>query len=201
MSSHKPSSLIEASLSNYAVLQKSRAYDTTVNAALCDSDFVDLIDHPINSGETKLIANGKSGKNLAATARVACTTLDDEIDAMRRTLPGFGKEYTMALIFLVLDVEGSEEVAINGIQRYAPSKAMVETLWSVRSGTTVPIAKWATKHGLVGTTGSQDMLFNFDTTIREKNHPQNVFYGARKSIPKDIYKTSEVTPAYMYYRV
>ena len=32
-------------------------------------------------------------------------------------------------------------------------------------------------------------------------YPQNVFYGARKSIPKDIYKTSEVTPAYMYYRV
>ena len=76
-----------------------------------------------------------------------------------------------------------------------------ENVWHHRA-----YCKWATNHGLVGTAGLQDMmLYSFDTTIKEEKYSQNIFHGARnvfygatKSIPKNIYKTSEVWPAYMY---
>ena len=59
-----------------------------MNAALCDGDFVDIADNPVNSGQTRLVKEGHAGKAIV-TARVPCTTLDIEIEGMRQTLPGY----------------------------------------------------------------------------------------------------------------
>jgi len=194
---HTNTLLIEASPSNYAILRQSRAYDTTVNAALCESggSFVSINENPVNSGESKLV---DSNEDLTkATAKIPCTTLDDEIEAMRRTLPDSGKEYEMKLVFLVLDVEGNEAMAVKGINKYIPSKAMIE----VKMQKNNPVGGWATSNSLVGTpcgSNGSDTCYNYSS---DKNalFPRNVFYGARKSIPKNTYKTSAVSPAYMYY--
>lgn len=186
---HVNTLLIEASPLNYKTLRKSRAYDTTVNAALCDGGFVDILDHSENSGQSRVVAEGQGA---TATARVPCTTVDDEIEAMRRTLPGDGEEYEMKLVFLVLDVEGHEETAIRGIQKYVPSKAMIE----IKHGNKGPIGEWASKNGLVPRQGRQDLLLNFGP---DGEYPPNLFYGARKTIPTNIFKTSKVAPAYMHY--
>jgi len=186
--------LIEASPLNYKVLRKSRAYDTTVNAALCDGDFANIFDNPVNSGETKITTTEDTATaTTQKTARVPCTTLDDEIDAMRSTLPGGGNDYQMKLVFLVLDVEGHEETAVGGIQKYSPMKAMVETKY----GNEGKIEEWANGHGLLGNRCRDNTCFNYKP--QKVEYPPNVFYGARKRVPKDTYKTSEVVPAYMHY--
>ena len=192
---HTNTLLIEASPTNYAVLKNSRAYDTTVNGALCDGDFVEITDNPVNSGQTRLVKEGHAGK-ATVTARVPCTTLDNEIEAMRQTLPGNGTGYEMKLIFLVLDVEGNEELAIKGIQKYTPSKAMVE----VKSGNRGAVEEWATKSGLVGNICGKhgaDVCYNFNSM--NAAYPKNVFYGARSYHPPDNFRTSKVSSAYMHY--
>jgi hypothetical protein len=46
--------LVEASPSNYRVLEKARRYDHTVNAALCEGDFAKMEESERNSGQSKL---------------------------------------------------------------------------------------------------------------------------------------------------
>ena len=188
---HANTLLIEASPLNYKTLRKARAYDTTVNAALCDGDFVDISDHEANSGQTKLVLDKTD--TLKRTARVPCTKLDDEIEAMRKTLPGGGRDYEMKLVFLVLDVEGNEEMAVRGIQQYPPLKAMVESKFGDRGG----IEKWANNHGLVGADCDDNTCYNYNP--KEIQYPPNVFYGARNKIPKNFPGTRVVSKAYMHY--
>jgi len=188
---HANTLLIEASPSNYNVLRKARAYDTTVNAALCDGDYVNIHDNPTNSGETKIV-NASRG----ATARVPCTTLDDEIEAMRRTMPNNGRDFEMRLVFLVLDVEGNEGPAIKGISKYLPSKAMIETKF-FQKRTANPVKAWAKRNGWVVKPGGSDTYINF--AHQNPTYPRNVFYGARKSVPQNKYMTSLASLAYMYY--
>jgi hypothetical protein len=63
--------LIEASPSNYNVLKQTRKYDLTVNAALCEQDYVELEENQVNSGET-CIFDGKASANKT-TVQVPCT--------------------------------------------------------------------------------------------------------------------------------
>ena len=102
----------------------------------------------------------------------------------------------MKFIFLVLDVEGNEKVAIKGIQKYTPSKAMVE----VKFGNKGVAEEWATKNGLVGDKCGKhgdDVCYNF--TSKNAAYPKNVFYGARSYHPPDNFRTSKVSSAYMHY--
>ena len=208
---HVNTLLIEATPALYEILRKSRSYDTTVHAALCRPSnvgtFVEIAENAANSGENRIIHNTD---NINHTAQVPCTTLDDEIEAMRSMLPGGGVGYEMRLLFLVLDVEGHEGEAIQGVREYIPDKAQIETKYN--RGTTAsgddPVARWVGEHGLVGKecgNGNYDVCFNFDDAVpndpkhQRYNFPPSVFYGARKSIPDHTWKTSIASKAYMHY--
>lgn len=187
--------LVEASPLNYNILKKSRAYDSTVNAALCEDDYANLVDNPMNSGETKTF--DKTHQQKQQTTRVPCTTLDDEIDHMKISLP---LEYEIVLIFLVLDIEGNEPTAIKGMNKYIPKKAMIETKHAGEGPN--PVEEWAKKYNLIGKDCGSDECFNFTpgsfSSDEDYWHPR-VFYGARKSIPTNTYKTSEQSKSYMHY--
>lgn len=187
--------LIEASPLNYNILKKSRAYDSTINAALCEDEYVNLVDNAMNSGETKTFDKTQQ-KKQQDTTRVPCTTLDDEIDHMKKSLP---LEYEIVLIFLVLDIEGNEPNAIKGMNRYIPQKAMIETKYAGRGPN--PVEEWAKRNNLIGKDCGNDKCFNFtqsSMSSHEDWHP-HIFYGARKSIPANNYRTSEQSKAYMHY--
>ena len=51
--------LIEASPPNFNILKRSRSYDTTVNAALCNQEFALIAENTANTGETHIGENGK----------------------------------------------------------------------------------------------------------------------------------------------
>ena len=191
--------LIEASPLNYNILKKSRAYDSSLNAALCEDEYVNLVDNPMNSGETKTFdKTQQQQKQQDTTKRVPCTTLDDEIDHMKKSLP---IDHEIVLIFLVLDIEGNEPTAIKGINKYIPQKAMIETKYAGRGPN--PVEEWAKRNNLIGKDcGSNDKCFNFTPgsfSSDEDYWQPHVFYGARKSIPANNYRTSEQSKAYMHY--
>jgi len=199
---HTNTLLIEASKDNYKTLQKSRAYDTTVFAALCDptkgDGFVELQADAVNSGKNMVVKESNE-----KTVRVPCTTLDDEIEAMKATLPDGGFGYELKFLFLVLDVEGHEVEATQGIQRHVPSKAMIETSPETKTA----VQEWAHQHGLPKGfkcgTSRQDLCFNFEVRteggVNQGHFPPHVFYGARKTIPKQTHQTSEMKQFYMHY--
>jgi hypothetical protein len=59
---------------------------------------------------------------------------------------------------------------------------------------------WAKKHGLEGERCGQDMCFNYHPLLNVKDARMHmVFYGARKSIPKHTWVTSEASKAYYFY--
>ena len=58
--------------------------------------------------------------------KVNCTTVDAEMDKLKAALPEDKKD-KLKLAFLLLDVEGHELVAIQGIHNYSPMKAQIET--------------------------------------------------------------------------
>ena len=108
----------------------------------------------------------------------------------------------LKLIFLVLDVEGHEPVAIKGNKRYKPHKVMME--WkNLGSEDKTLVDDWAKQHGLVvsGNDGRYaDRRWDYDASMLEKpKHLKKLFYGAREKHPAATWKTSEVSEAYMFY--
>jgi FkbM family methyltransferase len=205
--------LIEASPSNYDVLEKSRPYDHTVNAALCEGDYAEMEESERNSGQSKL-QRPSSGKTSSEskTVRVPCTSIDNEMDKFKDKLPSHLKN-KLALVFLVLDVEGFEPIAIKGINRYSPMKAYIE--WTrVKEDDNKSMLKWAAKHNLHGGMCGplkRDMCFNFHPTLffdesgDETPQPppkpwmKDVFYGARLAVPEDTAVTSRASKSYIFY--
>lgn len=186
--------LIEASPKNYNVLKQSRSCDFTVNAALCDGDSVQLLEKAENSGETH-IAPAKS----EGTVTAKCTSIDAELEKLQNMLPAEQQD-KLKLIFLVLDIEGHEAFAINGIQKFIPQKAFMETKILSRPHQR-KVNRWAAQHNLTGRgTGRQNMCYNFHPMISEQpDHLKKLLYGARSAIPESTYQTSEASKAYMFY--
>jgi len=189
--------LIEGSPSNFKTLNQARNYDFTVNAALCDGSFIEMNENPFNSGETRVASPKDSKKNVIQTK---CTSIDKELDKLTALLPKSQRD-KLELIFLVLDVEGHEPIAIQGNMRYRPHKVFMERKHAIESDQ-VKITDWAEHHNLVdtGCAGQADLCYNFHPSIPEKpNHLKSLFYGSRSSPPEDTYKTSVVSKAYMFY--
>lgn len=205
--------LIEASPSNYKVLKKARSYDLTVNAALCEGDYAEMEESDKNSGQSKLHRSGSSTR--VQTVKVPCTTIDQEMDKLKAMLPPH-LQPKLELVFLVLDVEGFEPIAIKGLNEYSPMKAYIE--WTrVSKEDNERMLKWATWHNLQGDFCGpleRDMCFNFHPTLfftqvgvedEEEAKPlvqrwsKDVFYGARFEVPKDTHVTSRASESYMFY--
>jgi FkbM family methyltransferase len=193
--------LIEASPSNYNILKQMRSHDFTVNAALCNGESVELIEHASNSGQTSIVTEGTTVKRKRSqtTVTAKCTSIDAELDKLKTTLPEDQRD-KLVLAFLVLDVEGHEPYAIDGIQKYRPSKVLMETKM-LRESDHEKIKNWARQHNLQGKEyGGNDSSYNFHPRIKEKpKHLESLFYGARSKIPEDTYVTSEASKAYMFY--
>ena len=203
---HMNTLLIEASPTNYKTLSQARKYDFTVNAALCDGDSVQLYENQDNSGESSISetqARGLAGTNEGVVAVTAkCTSIDHELDKLKSTMP-LSQRDKLILLFLVLDVEGHESYAIDGIQKYAPTKAFLE-LKSQTPANQQKIEQWAHQHHLVGNMCSnEDMCYNFHPLIGEdleaQPHLKTLLYGARSKVPVHHFQTSKVSPAYMFY--
>lgn len=187
--------LIEASPSNYNILKQTRSYDFTVNAALCSGESVQLVESAVNSGQTHIASEKEKG-----VVSVKCTSIDAEVDKLRDMLP-VEQQNKLQLIFLVLDIEGHEAIAIDGIQKYSPQKVFVE-MKSKSQPDTEKIGRWAEQHGLTGDycINSQDVCYNFHPVIKDQpDHLKSLLYGARTKIPINTYKTSEASQAYMFY--
>ena len=204
--------LVEANPTTYTTLRRTRRYDTTVNAALCDQDaadagtFVEIVDNPVNSGEarTEAVHGDANDGAVAPASKVPCTTLDDEIDAMLATVTAGTANSRAVILFLVLDIEGNEPTAVGGIRRHIPRKAQIETKQLDKAGK-AKVDRWWTKapRGWDGGTGSPCGVGDPDTCYGfsqgDLKYPRKVFYGARKFPPKGKVRTSEASLAYMYY--
>ena len=188
--------LIEGSPSNFNILKQTRDYDFTVNAALCDGDFIEMFENTINSGETR-VASTNEGNDIII--RAECTSIDKELDKLRGLLPESQRD-KLELVFLVLDIEGHEPIAIQGNMRYRPHKVFMERKYSKKTDQD-KISDWAKHHNLVGKPcAGEDLCYNFHPLIPEKpNHLKALFYGSRSRIPQNIYKTSVASQAYMFY--
>uniref|UniRef100_A0A7S0B1T5 Methyltransferase FkbM domain-containing protein n=2 Tax=Minutocellus polymorphus TaxID=265543 RepID=A0A7S0B1T5_9STRA len=187
--------LIEASPENYEILSKSRAYDRTVHAALCNQDFAMIEENALNSGESHIGTRG---------VKVPCTSLDAELDKLKNEVRESERE-KIQLVFLILDVEKHEVDALKGLERHAPIKAMIETIHLPQDDTDW-IARWASRHGLSGKRcdvykeiAHTDICYNFGPDRFESVHSKDLLYTARKAHPQNSYKTSEVAKAYHYY--
>lgn len=183
--------LIEGSPTTFNILQQTRAYDRTVHAALCNEEYVYMSDNPINSGE-----NGVTSVGSETSVKVPCTSIDDEMDRIRDLLPDAQKD-KLKLIFLILDVEGHEPVAVKGIERYAPSKVFME-IKLLKPDQREQIFAWASQHELDHKSCGNDECFNFDPPIAT-NNDKRLFYGARHRIPENSFRTSEASKAYYHY--
>jgi len=189
--------LIEASPTTYRVLQQTRGnHDMTVNAALCEGESVQLVENEVNSGQTH-VATGRQQQQ--GTVTVQCTTIDTEIDKLQARLP-VDQRGKLRLVFLVLDVEGHEPTAVDGIRKHVPLKAMIETKMLNKQSKS-KIKGWAEKYNLHGKMcGRFDKCYNFHPLIEDKpSHLKSLLYGARKGLPKHTFKTSEASKSYMYY--
>ncbi|KAG7356290.1 methyltransferase FkbM domain containing protein [Nitzschia inconspicua] len=207
--------LIEASPTNYRVLEKARSYDITVNAALCEGNYAEMEESADNSGQSKLQGSSGKSSSRAKTVRVPCTSIDTELDKLKATLPPQLKS-KLKLVFLVLDVEGFEPVAIRGVNKYSPMKAYIE--WTrVSDEDDDKMLKWAARHDLKGDFCGpleRDMCFNFHPTLfyeefGDETDPssrtgllpwmKDVFYGARFENPAHTATTSKASKSYMFY--
>jgi hypothetical protein len=186
--------LIEASPLNYNVLRQTRAYDITVNAALCDGDFVEMSENAANSGMTK-IKNSTSGNY---TTMVRCTTVDKELDQIRETLPAYLQE-KIKLIYLVLDVEGHEMVAIKGIHKYPPMKMDMEIKYEHTDNETKRLlAEWESSNNLIGLNAGADKRYNWSPDLPTQER-KLLFYGARNQHPPIDAATAKVAHSYQFY--
>jgi len=187
--------LIEASPRSYQVLSKSRPYDRTVNAALCNEEFVMIEENAQNSGMSHIGTQG---------AKVVCTSIDAELRKLKSELPESARQ-NLQLVFLILDVEKHEVDALKGLEKHSPTKAMIETTHLPQSDTDW-IAKWASRHKLSGKRcdaykeiAYTDMCYNFGPDRFEAAHSKDLLYAARKAHPENSYDTSKVSKAYHYY--
>jgi hypothetical protein len=162
-----------------------------------------LQDNPQNSGTSRLAVSQQLWQK--ATAQVPCTTLDMELDAMMLLLSPDQTTSKLHLIFLVLDVEGHEPVAIQGLTKHTPQKVMMETK-QLSSTDQDAVREWATtRHNLrTGRVCGDGTCYNFGKRrsgqTSNKQKQQLLLYGARHSVPADTYKTSKAaSQAYMYY--
>jgi FkbM family methyltransferase len=208
---HVNTMLIEASPTNYNILAQARPYDTTVHGALCEtrSGYATMKEDERNSGQSKLLRDGESSSSSFGTVRVPCTTIDHEMDKLQSRVPQQHLRSKIRLIFLVLDVEGYESVAVGGIHRYPPTKAYIE--WTrVTEDQDERMTSWAKSHGLTGTLCGplrRDLCFNWGPTLFYDDVPtvepvpfwRELFYGSRKEHPKHTATTSDVSKSYMYY--
>jgi len=168
--------LIEASPSNYKVLQKARNYDITINKALCEDDVenIVMIENTANSGENKIVnrdhveANEKKkNKKSGGRISVTCTSIDQELDKLALQLP-ISQRGKLFILLLILDVEGYETTAIDGINKYSPKKVYIETN-KLDEEQQIQIQEWAESHGLgEGRQYGQDRQYKFHPTIEEK---------------------------------
>lgn len=153
-----------------------------------------------NTGETKITRDGSETSDKLVL-RTQCTSIDAEIDKLRDQLPPH-LQSKIELIHLVLDVEGYEPIAINGIQKYSPRKAMMEEN-KHEDEDRAKIAKWAKSHGLVGQACSgMDTCYNYDPMVEELEDElkKKLFYGARETFVKmNDWRTSKASKGYMYY--
>jgi hypothetical protein len=186
--------LIEASANNYAILKKTRPYDLTVNAALCEEgqEYAYMQYHAANSGQNKVTTDNSKG------IQTICTTIDAELDKLRDSLPG-EKRNRLKLVFLVLDVEGHEQTAMAGLQRYTPLKAMMEVKYFSKEDKQKS-ELWFSKHRLVGEkcTGA-DECYNFHPKLMDSATKYDIFYGARHTHPSQDWETSKNSKAYYFY--
>jgi len=191
--------LIEASPSNFNILQQSRSYDFTVNAALCSGDSVQIVENSGNSGQTHMASEAEAKKRGLVT--VKCTSIDAELDKLRATLPANQRD-KLEFIFLVLDIEGQEPFAIEGIVKYRPHKAFME-IKHLPQEHKDKIARWAESHKLVmgeHCSSGQDACYNFHPLVRDKpSHLKALFYGARNALPEHTYATAQAAKACMFY--
>jgi len=134
------------------------------------------------------------------TVSVRCTSLDAELDKLQALLPAEQRN-KLQLIFLVLDIEGHEIYAIDGIQKYSPKKVFMEVK-TENPTDSEKFKAWAQQHSLTGEycISKQDQCFNFHPLIKEQpHHLKALMYGARSKIPENTYRTSEASKAYMFY--
>ena len=192
--------LIEASPITYRTLEQARGkYDWTVHAALCSGDSVDLVQVDMNSGANH-VAKGPQEAEKETTVKVNCTSVDAEIDKLRTLLPTELQD-KLQLAMLVLDVEGFEATAIEGIQKYRPQKVFMETK-HLSQPARKQIDTWATAHNLTSSKcNRQDTCFNFDPLIGEQPpaYLKSILYGARLKNPPHTYLTKKSSEAYMFY--
>ena len=199
--------LIEASRNNYNVLKQARGnYYWTVNAALCDGDSIEMVENAVNSGETHVLREGEDVNNTKRViTHTRCTSIDAELDELAATLP-VEQRSKLQLIFLVLDVEGHEASATDGIQKYTPHKVFMEEQ-HLKPTDRKKIAQWADSHGLKGKTCTKrDTCYNFDPLIaharrspESSERVKSLLYGARLRIPDRTARTSRVAQSYWYY--
>jgi len=193
--------LIDASPFNYKVLHKTRAYDRTVHAALCDDikGTVQMMENSVNSGENKVVSTLGKTKKKKGMVEVQCTSLDAELDKIRDLLPDHQKD-KIQLIFLVLDIEGFEAVATKGLIKYRPHKLMMEWKHIPDPKAKEWLTKWLQIHGLVGKKCGTDHCFNYQSMIGQNvDLTKRIFYGARKTHPADTHKTSRASKSYFFY--
>lgn len=201
---HMNTLLIEGSPANYNILKKAREYDYTVQAALCSGDTVEMAVSKTNSGEAHVLSSREGPKE---TMKVNCTSIDNELDNVKATLPP-DQQDKLKFLFLVLDVEGHEGTAIDGIKKYSPKKAFME-LGKIREDEKAKLDDWIKYHHLKDTRHNvQDTWFNAESflTARKKDdgwqmpsHARTVFYAARKKPPAHHVYTGLVSPAYLFY--
>lgn len=192
--------LIEASAKNFNVLQKSRAYDMTVNAALCEraEGFIHMVENEHNSGENHVATGSGQVGEVVNVNEVGCTTIDNELDKIRDSLP-MDKRDKLRLIHLILDIEGFELVAIGGIQKYSPLQLRMETKQH-NPEEKAALNSWAAGHNLSPRGCGGDTCYNFFPMLPTvAAFTKDLFYGARWKTPTDTWETSKVTEAYYFY--
>ena len=197
---HMNTLLIEASPSNYDLLSMTRAYDHVIHAALCDKDhgYVEIEEHSTNSGQNKIKGETTRTETQPGKNKVNCTTVDAEMDKLKAALPEEKKD-KLKLVLLVLDVEGYEAVAIQGIQKYSPMKAQIENKY-MGADAKKTMEEWSNKHNLQEVSKcpkKDDTCYNFKVLGEQEKKKLN--FGTRKYAPENTWRSSIAQKAYNFY--
>jgi hypothetical protein len=129
-----------------------------------------------NSGQNNIVSNTESVTKKGDVITTDCTSIDKELDKLKAQLPLYQRD-KLELIFLVLDAEGHEATAIQGIKNYRPHKVIMEWKY-IRQSNKAKISDWAMGHNLAGEECKNDRCFNYHPSINEKpSHLKELFYG------------------------